>query len=117
MEVGAMALFNEMADIAMKELGKVGLIYLSISILFCVYLIVLFWKSWKSMAREIRLTENEDFKTVARTTANVGSGLVAVDGLSGFDQIDIGPADIGLEPDACDSVIGGVLEVVFSIFG
>jgi hypothetical protein len=59
------------------------------------------------MAREIRLTENEDFKTVARTTANVGSGLVAVDGLTGFDQIDIGPADIGLEPDACDSVIGG----------
>jgi hypothetical protein len=112
-----MALFNEMADIAMKELGKVGLIYLSISILFCVYLIVLFWKRWKSMAREIRLTQNEDSKTVARTTANVGSGLVAVDGLSGFDQIDIGPADISLELDGCDSVFDVLLEFVFSILG
>jgi hypothetical protein len=111
-----MALFNEMADIAMKELGKVGLIYLSISILFCVYLIVLFWKRWKSMAREFRLTQNEDFKTVARTTANVGSGLVALDGLSGSNQSDIGPADIGLEPDACDSVFDVLLEFVFSIF-
>ena len=114
-----MPLFNQMADIAMKEFGKVGLIYLSISILFSVYLIVLFWKRCKSMAREIRLTENEDFKTLARTTANVGSGLVAVsqlDGLSGFDQIDVGPANIGLEPDVCDGVFDVLLDLIFSIF-
>lgn len=49
-----MALFNEMADIAMKELGKAGLIYMSISIFFCVYLAVLFWKRWEKIAREIR---------------------------------------------------------------
>ena len=114
-----MALFNEMAEIAVKELGKVGLIYLSIGILLSVYLIVVFWKKWKSAAREIRLTESEDFETVARTTAAVGSGLVAVtpqDGLSGFDQIDIGPADIGLELDGCDSVFDVLLDLIFSIF-
>lgn len=114
-----MTLFNEMADIAMKEFGKVGLIYLSICVLFSVYLIVLFWKKWKSVAREIRLTESDDLKTVARTTANVGSGLVAVsqlDGLSGFDQIDIGLADTGLELDGCDSVFDVLLDLIFSIF-
>ena len=58
----------------------------------------------------------EDFRTVARTTANVGSGLVAVDGLSGLDQIDIGPADIGLELDGCDSVFDVLLDLIFSIF-
>lgn len=114
-----MALFTEMADIAMKEFGKVGLIYLSVSIFFSVYLALLFWKRWKSKAREIRLAESEDFKTVARTTANVGSGLVAVtqlDGLSGLGQIDVGPADIGLELDGCHSIFDCVLHLLFSIF-
>lgn len=61
----------------------------------------------------------EDFRTVARTTANTGSGLMAVsqlDRLSGFGQIDAGPANIGLEPDACDSVFDVVLDLIFSIF-
>jgi len=115
-----MALFNEMPDIAMKELGKAGLVYVSISIFFCFYLIVLFWKKWKNIAREIRPTESEDLKTIARTVSAVGSGLVAVtpqNGLSGFDQIEVGPADIGLELDRCDSVFNVLLELVFSIFG
>ena len=42
-----MALFKDMADIAMKEFGGLGLIFLSISICFCVYLIVIHWIKWK----------------------------------------------------------------------
>jgi hypothetical protein len=118
MEVKAMTLFNEMADIAMKEVGG-GLILLTIAVFYCVFLIALIWKRLKSMVREIRLTESEDFRTVATTTANVGSGLVAVtqlDGLSGLGQIDVGPADIGLELDGCNSIFDCVLHLLFSIF-
>jgi hypothetical protein len=42
-----MDIFKEMADIAMKEFGGLGLIYLSICICFCVYLIVIHWLKLK----------------------------------------------------------------------
>ena len=69
------------------------------------------------MVRDIRLTESEDLKTVAKTTAAVGSGLVAVtpqNGLSGFDQIEVDPDAVGLAVDGCDSFFDGVLGLVFS---
>jgi hypothetical protein len=115
-----MAAFNEMADIAMKEVGGVGLILLTIAIFYCVFLVVLIWKRLKSMVRELLLTESEDLKTVKRTVAAVGSGLVAVtpqNGQSGFDQIEVGPDAVGVGVDGCDSFFDGVLGLVFSIFG
>jgi hypothetical protein len=115
-----MALFGEMVDIAMKEVGNLGLIYLMIATLYCVFLIVLLRKKWKSMIREIHLTESEDPKTVESTVAAVGSVIVRVTpqgGVNGFDQIEVGPDEIGIGFDGCDSVFDVLLELIVSISG
>jgi hypothetical protein len=85
-----------MADIAIKEFGGMGLIFLSISILSCVYLIIHFWKRWKGISSGIHHSENESLRTVAA----IGTGLMGVPGQNGLDrssQIEIGPVDAGLE--------------------
>jgi hypothetical protein len=109
-----MDILKEMADIAIKEFGGMGLIVLSISILSWVYLIFLFWKRWKSISHETDLTEEENL----RTAEAVGNGLMGIQGQNGLDgspQIEIGPVDAGLEVGGVDGFFEGFSEL-FSIF-
>ena len=109
-----MDIFKEMADIAIKEFGGMGLIVHSISILSCVYLIVLFRKILKGKSSGSFHTETESLSSAAA----VGPVLMDVPGQNGLDrssQIEIGPADAGLEVGGGDGFFDGVSEL-FSIF-